>query len=335
MLSGGCLPPLTFALAGNRASNIQHTMKTNHAIWIVCILAAFVANDCRANLFGSDNFNDNSKDPSQWGTDFTYGGTKTFLTETNGRLEYTTIGVSAPVELCVRPWIRNFGSYTQDWEMRIDVNIPQLPQAVRLGLFVFPGQAVNAAVSQRFDINLENEAGVGDHWFNCRLAVNAPDTELGRTQTTSTSAALRVAFDSNTKVLSGYYDGNGPECGYTWTLLGSIIIPAGWSMTSNSVFGVAIFGFAQSASVTSADNVFSDNFAASYRPIPQLGISLAGEDCVVTWATNTPSYHLECTTTLTPPICWDVVTNAPGIVNTNFTVTNAVSGEARFYRLGR
>jgi hypothetical protein len=76
-------------------------MKTNHAIWILGVFAAFVAHEGRASLNGSDDFNDNSKDPARWGIDFTAG--VGLLTETNGRLEYTTSGASTGFDLAARP----------------------------------------------------------------------------------------------------------------------------------------------------------------------------------------------------------------------------------------
>lgn len=312
---------------------------TTTQLWILGLLVTLSAQEGRANLFGSDDFNDNAKNTNWWGADYNFsvgGSSRTFFTETNGRLEFATSGVSAPiVDLCARPWVRNFGSYTQHWDLRIDVNVPLLSQEVRLGFLVFPGQSASNALTHRFDVNLQNEAGGVDHWFNCRVAVNGgADTSLGSVQTTSTNAALRVAFNPDTKVLSSYYDPDGSACGRSWTHLASATVPAGWGMTSNSVFGVALHGFAVSASVASADNVFTDNFSATGdRPIPKLGISLVGENCLLSWFTNNSLCFLEFTTTLSPPICWERVTNDRFVVNTNFVVTNAVAAETRFYRL--
>lgn len=310
-------------------------MKTNH-IWILGVFATFVAHEGRADLNGRDDFNDNSKDPARWGTDVTFGsGANTFLTETNGRLEVTTSGVTTSFELRLRPWALNFGSYTQDWSIQVNVNLTHLSQSVRFGLFVFPGQVPSVGASHRFDMNLENEAGVGDHWFDCRVAVNSAESELGHTMTTSTLATLHVAFDANTKTLSGYYDDDGPANGYSFTLLGSTNVPAGWNMTSNSVFGVAVYGLTMSASVASTNNVFGDNFSAASGAIPRLGISLVDGKVVTAWSTNAAAYHLEFTSALTPPVNWMDTTNAPVIVGTNFTATRPPSGSNRFNRLSR
>ena len=95
-------------------------MKSSLSIWIVGVSAALLTNECRAGLNGSDDFNDSSKDPTRWGADFTTG--VGLLTETNGRLEYTTSGVPTGFDFVARPWILNSASYTQNWEFQIDVN---------------------------------------------------------------------------------------------------------------------------------------------------------------------------------------------------------------------
>src|SRR5712692_7753163 len=99
-------------------------MKTNRAILIVVVLAAFVADEGHADLNGSDDFNGSIKDTNKWGIDLTNGVGR--LTQTNGHLEYTTTGVPTTFDLAALPWKLNFGSYTQNWEVQADVNVPIL-----------------------------------------------------------------------------------------------------------------------------------------------------------------------------------------------------------------
>jgi hypothetical protein len=310
-------------------------MKTNHAIWIVGILAVFVVNECHANLNGSDDFNDNSKDPTRWGADFTKE--VGVLTETNGRLEFTTTGAPTAVDFALRPWILNYGSYTQDWEFQVDVNLPQLTlintQYVGFALSVSPGADPNMVLTNAFTIFMDQNSD--EHRFKFQITVDASRTSLQKTLTASTSAAMRIAFDANTKVLSAFYDENGPTCGYAWTLLVSTNVPAGWNMTSTSVFGVHVLGIANFISVAPTVNVFGDNFCASSGITPRLGIGLAAGNVMLSWPTNAPVCHLESASTLTPPVCWQVATNTTAIVSTNFTITNVISGANKFYRLSR
>lgn len=240
-------------------------MKMNHTFWIGSVLAAALTAECQAHFNGSDDFNDNSKDPGRWGTEVTAG--VGLLTESNGRLEYTTGGVPTGWDLSARPWMLSSGRYTQNWEVQIDVSLPQLTlgstEFVGFGFVIFPGPDPAAANSNRFYADLSQGS---DHRFNCNIAVNSSETVLGRKATTSTLAAVRVGFDASTKVLSAFYDEDGPVGGYAWTLLGSTNIPAGWQMTGTSVFGVMVMGHSLFLPVTSSTGVFGDNFRASWGP---------------------------------------------------------------------
>lgn len=309
-------------------------MKTNLSIWIVGVLAGILSNECRANLNGSDNFDDNIKDATRWGTDFINGAG--FITETNGRLEYTASG--SPVDRAGRPWALNFGSYTENWGVRVDVNVPQQTltpsQFVGIGVSVFPGTNVAAVRTNRFVVGLNQDGG--NHEFDCSVAVNSTqEAHIGKMATAAVSAAVLVAFDASTKTLYAYYDEDGSVGGYSWLLLGSTNIAAGWNMTSTSVFTVGVVGSSFSLPVDSTKNVFADNFQVFSGQTPSLGINLLSSKVVLSWSTNPPSCHLERASTLTPSVWWQVVTNAPGIVGTNFTVTNTVSSDKAFYRLSR
>ena len=62
----------------------------------------FIAHQAFAQLIDGDDFNDNSKDTTKWGTDIVKGYGN--LEEVNGRLEYTTNGGFRPKDSSDRPW---------------------------------------------------------------------------------------------------------------------------------------------------------------------------------------------------------------------------------------
>jgi hypothetical protein len=66
---------------------------------------------------------------------------------------------------------------------------------------------------------------------------------------------------------------------------------------------------------------------------PSLQIQLAGTNVVLAWPLSGAGYVLQSTDKLTPTTSWTTVTNVPVIVNFQYTVTNQISGAARFYRL--
>jgi len=311
-------------------------MKTYRAIWIVGFLIAALANECRANLNGSDDFSLNSIDTTKWTTPV-FTKNAGFLTQTNGRLAYTTVGAATTFDLASLPWKSNFGSYTQDWDVQVDVNLPILAlnanQQVIFGLVVCPGKNAGTILTDRFFVSLDQHSN--EHFFLTSLATNNSSTEVATHATASTNGAVRIAFDASSKVLSAFYDENGPVCGYSWTPLGATNVPASWNMSATSVFGVQLFGISFSLPVASSNSVFGDNFCASSGATPRLGITPGNGKVVISWSTNAPACHLESASTLTPPMCWQVATNTPAIVSTNFTVTNIISSGNTFYRLSR
>jgi hypothetical protein len=66
---------------------------------------------------------------------------------------------------------------------------------------------------------------------------------------------------------------------------------------------------------------------------PTLNIKLSGAQALLQWPTNRPGYILESEPALTNPPAWSTVTNPVGIVADQNTVTNSLSGAAKFYRL--
>src|ERR1043166_6414925 len=65
-----------------------------------------------------DNFNDNARDVSKWGTDKVLHHGK--FNEANGRLEYTVSGGTTEDDAW-RPWILSRFPYNADWEIQFDV----------------------------------------------------------------------------------------------------------------------------------------------------------------------------------------------------------------------
>src|SRR5436305_846359 len=96
------------------------------------------------------------------------------------------------------------------------------------------------------------------------------------------SARWGIDFSQGGGLFTEYYDANGPSGGYTWTLLASTNISTAWGMTSTNIFSVWVFGRVQETTraVTSADNLFGDNFYASSvsgtSSAPRLLINSAG-----------------------------------------------------------
>jgi hypothetical protein len=79
------------------------------------MLLTFIAGSGTAfsAINGSDDFNNNAKDTTKWGTDAAAGGV---LTVASQRLQFTSAGGFA-----YRPWILNKATYDTNWEVILDV----------------------------------------------------------------------------------------------------------------------------------------------------------------------------------------------------------------------
>ena len=92
-------------------TNVHGTLAPLLSIAVLMALFSFA----QTFAASSDDFNDNIKNPSKWGTDLERG---MFLTETNQRLEYT--GRSGEFSGSARPWILTQFPSNADWEIQID-----------------------------------------------------------------------------------------------------------------------------------------------------------------------------------------------------------------------
>ena len=296
---------------------------------------ALSANECRADFGGCDNFNDHSIDASRWSGPVVASGVG-FLSETNQRLEFTTTGGN---DACFLRWALNTGSYTQDWELKVDVNIGMpvfntaSPQpAVHLNLVVAPG--TNVGPNNIFSIEFGKE---DRSYLHCEVVSGDGQVVLTQTNTTAanpTNLSLRIAFDSAQKTLSAYVDEDAANCSHFWKPMGSTVVPAVWGMTSNQ-FTAVLLGVSRNLAIASTNNVFFDNFRAASGPVPRLQIARQDNDVSMSWPTNAADFQLESTATVAASICWTIVTNVVTTVGTNFIVTELISDQARFFRLNR
>ena len=77
--------------------------------------------------------------------------------------------------------------------------------------------------------------------------------------------------------------------------------------------------------------VFSVNVSG---PGPALRVEQFSGEAVISWSTNSLlNWRLESTTNLTAPASWTADPSTPAVLGDRFTVTNALDGVTRFYRL--
>lgn len=326
-------------------------MKSSPFLLIVTLtLCVFSVRPARAALSGSDNFNDNSRDVTKWNTDIVTGnGT---LLETNQRLEYRVASPNLSVgDEAVRAWILNTGTYTSDWEVIVEVTNTVIPtimeQVSSIGLEAFNAADLqdscyvelyaSALVSLPFRRGLKTGFYVNDTDLN--------DATTGRGDVTNALpyAALRLTFNSLSKVFTAYVDHDGAGNGYQWENFGSFgiagsggtITNGNWGMNASGTFYVAVYGFSQGLTITSGQ-MHADNFSAQ-TPVaatPALAGSIATNTLLLRWPQTAVAYELESTTNLTTGT-WTTVTNLVTVVGSTNSVQISVVPPQKFFRLRR
>jgi len=67
-------------------------------------------------------------------------------------------------------------------------------------------------------------------------------------------------------------------------------------------------------------------------PVP-VNVGRSGNQLILSWTTNAVGFTLQSTLDLVSPVTWVDVTNPPAVLGAQWTITNAFSGSAQFYRL--
>lgn len=231
---------------------------------VLCCCMA-VCGAVRADLSGSDNFNDNVRDPAKWSV---FMGDS--LNETNHRLEFTCD--DGPEVVGVWEWVLNGAGYAQSWSISLDAHSSidensLSNQSISFGLLAFfndPGVY--------FDVNLQvgDDAAGGNPY---RIVSTEAESSTGPgldygIPISADNTALQLSFDAGTKDFTGWYDTGGGMTAATNFNTGS------WGMTDSDLFTVVIYGLSSDLAVASGE-VYGDNFAAVPEPGTS-GMLLAG-----------------------------------------------------------
>jgi CARDB len=219
-------------------TNVRGTLAPLLSIAVIMALFSFA----QTFAASSDDFNDNIVNPSKWGDD-RLGGGVSYLTETNQRLEYEKVDFTAPS--IARPWILTQFPYSADWEIQIDtfngtspllggnafgirILSPHTPSPLTLADGVsaelYSSVPRGGPVRREFASYLSSTAGSDGF---------ADSGDIG-----ATNGAVRIAFDSATKVVTVLYDKDVTD-GYQWVEYGSFGIAGAGGANGNTNWGLA------------------------------------------------------------------------------------------------
>lgn len=228
---------------------------------IVCLCAESV----RAQFTGLDDFAGASKNSLKWGPDNRVGSGLLSVSG-DGVLRYSLSGSANNEDLMEWPWIVGHASFSKNWCIQVDVHVPVIPlppgyTAVGMGI----GVSNSADPNDSFGANLENVRSDGPQELNFHtdLEVNGstPADWISSVPSPSTNAAVRIAWDAGTRILSASYDTNGPVGGYTWTTFRTFnpVPSTNWNMSGTETFKIFVRGYSEGTTVTLSNNVYADN----------------------------------------------------------------------------
>lgn len=215
----------------------------------------------------SDNFNDNVKDTDLWSADIKDGNG--VLNETNHVLQYTC-GSGTSYDQSLRDWIASALPYDADWEVRIDVgNFTNPTSNTQLDSFGISMIDANNAGSEVYAELYSSHYGGPPTRAGFYSELYENDTYITNADTFGldvTTGAVRMAFDSASKVVHVYYDLD-PSDGYTWVEFGSFGLAgsggstgnANWGLSGSAHMTVGVYGYSSNMTVAAGD-LYGDNF---------------------------------------------------------------------------
>ncbi len=222
---------------------------------------------------GSDGFDGTIRDTVNWG-DFDFAGSSlnTVLIQETNRLVFSQNNTAdAGV---YRVWKKGLAPANQDWEARVQVELPNL--AFATNGYVGAGLIVLNAADPGDRLNLEIETGK-DNGFAYRdfYVTHTQDDvdQLGQdtfAPATNTVGLLRARWLAASGVLLMEYDPDGPGNGENWVTLRSFSPSTNWGINSSGAFLVGIGAYARNRTVSASEGVVLDSFATSITPLPDL-----------------------------------------------------------------
>lgn len=231
-------------------------------VWLLSGLTLAGSGLCIGQVFAAttgDDFDDNSKNPVKWGADEVDG--KGVLTEINQRLEYTTTGKgTASHDSVDRLWRATQFPYNADWAIQIDVTNTTSSST-------FNSFGIDVRSLRLPNNEIEVELGqFGEFWAEFYGGKNISGVGWASSIGPNTNGAVRIEFNSTTKVFTVYYDTD-PSDGYQWTEFGSFGVAGtggadgtrDWGLNEADQFVAYVFGYSEKMSVTSGQ-LYGDNF---------------------------------------------------------------------------
>lgn len=220
----------------------------------------------------NDDFNTNVKDTTKWSSDLVTG--HGLLSETNQLVEFRVVGAATAFDQSDRPWKVSRGPYTSDWEVQVDTRNTLVlsgttNQQVGVGIAIDDSRGILS--NEIIAVQIAGTAFAPQPYVGFMGRLGAPDTGtfVSALNLPVTNGAVRIRFNSATKVLTLFYD-TASSNGFTWVQFGSFGINGAGGADANMAWGlgdtdqllISIYGYAFHTAVTNNEAAL-DNFAAT------------------------------------------------------------------------
>lgn len=225
---------------------------------------------------GSDNFNDNSKDNTKWGTDV--NNALGVLTEQNQRLEYICNSPLSDGE-AYRPWKLERFPVNGDWTVQVDTfnnTTPTLNFQVNSGGFSLFGPTTtdNEIYLELYAAPFGAPVNKGFVAHLDTAAAEVGSVDIGVAGNEPVMGAVRMEYVAATKVVTCLYDADTSD-GYQWINMASFgLAGAGgttantdWALANDQQFSIWVYGFSELMTVASGE-LYLDNFAETGGAAP-------------------------------------------------------------------
>ena len=222
---------------------------------------------------GSDGFDGAIRDTVNWGDfDFSTSTFGTALIQEPSRLVFSQNNTADAG--AYRLWKKGVAPANQDWEARVQVELPNLAFAtngyVGAGLFV-----LNAAdPGDRLNLEIETGKDNGFAYRDFYVTHTRDDVnQLGQdtfAPATNTAVLLRARWLAAAGTLLMEYDPDGPTNGENWVTLRSFSPGTNWGVNASGAFLVGIGASANNRIVNASEGVVLDSFATTVTPLPDL-----------------------------------------------------------------
>jgi hypothetical protein len=218
-----------------------------------------------------DNFDDNAKDPTRWGTDDVHANGH--LSEEVTRVHYTC-SEGGEYDEAYRPWIKSELPYDSDWETQIDLrNLSDPSAADQVSSYGLEVRSPNSDDDYLYAELYASFLGgpplrngfYGELGYDQGANFAAADTG----DVSLTAGAVRIAFNAATKVITLSYDYPGGD--YTWIDYGTFSIDGDggadgngdWGLSSGATMPLFIYGYSEQMDIRLQDGMYGDNFSVT------------------------------------------------------------------------